>query len=254
MSLRGVAIGAWFAFLAYLETRRALRTPEHEPKLVRDSRNLAVAGLAGATVAALEAPAAAMAVDVVNRRGWGLVQRLPVPAVVRALLAIALLDYTLYLWHVLTHRVPFLWRFHKVHHIDRDLDTSTALRFHFGEMAMSVPFRVAQVLVIGPDQRAFTAWQTLLFLSILFHHSNVRLPLAWDRRIARLVVTPRLHGIHHSVKADEVNSNWSSGLTVWDAMHGTLRTDVPQESIEIGVPGYGALPLPKLLALPFRSE
>jgi hypothetical protein len=87
-----------------------------------------------------------------------------------------MMDYTLYLWHVLTHRVPFLWRFHAVHHIDLDLDASTALRFHFGELAVSVLYRAAQVVLIGVDTEALTCWQMFLSLSILFHHSNLRLP------------------------------------------------------------------------------
>jgi sterol desaturase/sphingolipid hydroxylase (fatty acid hydroxylase superfamily) len=99
-------------------------------------------------------------------------------------------------------------------------------------------------------------WQRLLFFSILFHHSNLRLPLNWERRLAHVIVTPRLHGIHHSVLPDEVSSNWSSGLTAWDRLHGTFKTDVPQQSITIGVPGYDApdeVTLPKMLALPFRE-
>ena len=109
-----------------------------------------------------------------------------------------LMDYTLYVWHVLTHRVPALWRFHAVHHIDLDLDASTAVRFHFGELTLSTPWRVAQVVVIGTSPLALSIWQTGLLMSILFHHSNVELPLAIERRLGRVFVTPRMHGIHHS--------------------------------------------------------
>ena len=251
-----LALLSWFCLLLWGERRRRLRRPV-EDKLTHDARNLAVAGASAAVIQSLEMPVIRPLAKLVERRRWGLTQRLPLPEPARDVLAVVLMDYTLYLWHVLTHRVPFLWRFHQVHHIDRDLDASTAIRFHFGEMAMSVPFRATQILVIGTSPRALEAWQTLLFASILFHHSNVRLPLRFERWIAHLVVTPRLHGIHHSARDEETNSNWSSGLTVWDWLHGTLRTDVPQEVITIGVPGFDQpeqVTLPKMLTLPFREE
>lgn len=127
-----------------------------------------------------------------------------------------------------------------------------ALRFHFGEITLSVVFRAAQVFVIGPSPLDFAAWQVFVFICILFHHSNVRLPLIWERRLARIIMTPRLHGIHHSIAPEEVNSNWSSGFTVWDWLHGTLRTEVPQDRIVIGVAGYRD-DVRNALVLPFRD-
>jgi sterol desaturase/sphingolipid hydroxylase (fatty acid hydroxylase superfamily) len=186
----------------------------------------------------------------------GLVQMLPLSPLVRVVISIALLDYTLYWWHYLTHRFPLLWRFHRVHHVDREMDATTAIRFHFGEIAISVFFRAAQVVVIGPTIFAVAVWQVFLFVCILFHHANVRLPLSLERGIARFIVTPRLHGIHHSIEPDEVNSNWSSGFTAWDWLHGTLRTDVPQESIVIGVTDLlsdRAQTLETALLLPFQE-
>jgi sterol desaturase/sphingolipid hydroxylase (fatty acid hydroxylase superfamily) len=173
-----------------------------------------------------------------------------------ATLAVLLLDYTLYVWHVLTHRVPFLWRFHIVHHVDLDLDASTAVRFHFAELVVSVPWRAAQILVLGVSPLSFSVWQLFLFLSIIFHHSNVGLPVGVERRLNRFVVTPRMHGIHHSMVREETNSNWSSGLTLWDWLHGTLRLDVPQDEINIGVAAYAApreVELSKIISLPFRE-
>ena len=101
-----------------------------------------------------------------------------------------------------------------------------------------MPYRAAQVAVLGVAPRPLSIWQTFLFLSILFHHSNLRLPLWLERRLGRIVVTPRMHGIHHSIIKEETNSNWSSGLTIWDHLHGTLRLDIPQDQIEIGVASY----------------
>src|SRR5437899_5118113 len=131
----------------------------------------------------------------------------------------------------LTHRVPFLWRFHVVHHI-----------------------RAAQVVTIGVSPLALSIWQTGLLVSILFHHSNVHLPVVLECRLALVVVTPRLRGIHHSIVRAETDSNWSSGLTLWDRLHGTLRLDVLQDAITIGVPAYREpreVTLPRILAMPF---
>ncbi len=195
----------------------------------------------------------------VERRGTGLVpwaeRRLGLPRPAGFVLALLLLDYTLYLWHVLTHKVPPLWRFHRVHHADLDLTASTAIRFHGGEMLLSVPWRAAQVLLIGVRPAELAAWQRATLLEIVFHHANLRLPPRVERALGLFVVTPRMHGIHHSVVRDEMDSNWSSGLTLWDALHGTLRRDVPQAALTIGVPAPrdpADLTLPRLLALPFR--
>jgi sterol desaturase/sphingolipid hydroxylase (fatty acid hydroxylase superfamily) len=250
-----VVLGA-FAAIVWAETRRPLRRQEHD-KVSRDVRNLLVAGMSAATLQLLEKPVVDPLSRMVEQRHWGLLKRFDLPPWLETLLAVALMDYTLYLWHVLVHRAPALWRFHIVHHCDLDMDASTALRFHAGEMAISVPYRAAQVALIGVSPRALSIWQTFLFVSILFHHSNLRLPLRLERRLARIVVTPRMHGIHHSTIEEETSSNWSSGLTVWDWLHGTLRLDVPQDEIDIGVPAYrdpDEVTLPKLVEMPFVEQ
>lgn len=254
-SIRGLIVGGWFVTLFLLERRRALRH-NVDNKIVRDIRNLAVAACAGMVMQTLEAPIAFRLARTAESKRRGLVPRLPLPPLLRGLVAIALLDYTLYLWHVLTHRVAFLWRFHQVHHIDREMDASTAVRFHFGEIAISVLFRVAQMILIGPSQMSFALWQMFLMICILFHHSNVRLPITLERGLARLVITPRLHGIHHSIAIDQMNTNWSSGLTLWDWLHGTLLTAVPQQGVVVGVANrssYDDQRLTRILALPFKK-
>ncbi|MCA1593738.1 MAG: sterol desaturase family protein [Acidobacteria bacterium] len=228
-----------------------------ESKLTRGARNLAVAGIGAVVLQLTESPVAFSLAALVEQHNLGLLKRLPLPAWLEVALAVILLDYTLYWWHVLTHKVPFLWRFHVAHHADLGLDTTTALRFHFGELVISVPWRVGQILLIGVSPLAFSVWQTLVLHSILFHHSNVRLPVGTERWLNRLIVTPRMHGIHHSFVREETNSNWSSGLTVWDWLHGTLRLNVPQDEITIGVPAYrdpGEIGLTKMLKMPFGEE
>ena len=247
------AIAAFALALLWYERRRSLR-PVVDSKLKRDARNLAVAGLAGVVTQLIEVPVAIAIARTSRRRGFGLLRLAGIPEWSKPLAAILLLDYTLYIWHRMTHRVPWLWRFHLVHHMDREMDASTALRFHFGEITLSVAFRAVQVGLIGASPEMYANWQSLLILCILFHHANIRLPLEWERRVAWVLVTPRLHAIHHSTRAEELNSNWSSGLTIWDWLHGTLRTGVEQESIIIGVEGLAGdreQALGNLLAQPF---
>lgn len=248
-------MAGWVAGLLYWECKRSLRRVV-DSKLKRNVRNFAIAGLAAAAMQLLEVPIAVAIAIRAQRQGSGLLRILPAPEWARTVGAILLLDYTLYIWHRLTHRVPVLWRFHQVHHVDREMDASTALRFHFGEITLSVAFRAAQVWLIGPTPASYAVWQTFVFLCILFHHANIRLPLTWERRVAAILVTPRLHGIHHSIVPNEVNSNWSSGLTVWDWLHRTLRTSVAQDSIVIGVAGLRTdrdQELRTALSLPFRD-
>jgi sterol desaturase/sphingolipid hydroxylase (fatty acid hydroxylase superfamily) len=251
--MSGILTVGTFAVLYYFENRRPLRK-RIEPKLINTARNLAVAALAGATVNFLEKPIAERLTKLVERRNFGLVKALRLPKFLETTLAVLLLDYTLYLWHVLTHKSSFLWRFHRIHHADLDLTAATAIRFHFAEMALSVPFRAGQILIIGVSPRSLQIWQTLLFISIFFHHSNVRLPRAFEESLESFVVTPRLHGIHHSIEERERDSNWSSGLTVWDFLHRTFRRDVPQNEITIGVKEFDApekVSLEKILLEPF---
>jgi len=250
-----LVLGA-FGLLAWLERRRPLRRPV-EPKLRREARNLGVAAAGALALRLAEKPVVGPLAALVERRRWGLLKLRELPTWLEVPLAVLLLDYTLYLWHVLTHRRPWLWRFHVVHHLDLDLDASTALRFHFAELVMSVPWRAAQVLLLGVSPLSLSAWQTLLLVSILFHHSNVRLPAGVERRLVALVVTPRMHGIHHSTVREETDSNWSSGLTLWDRLHGTLRLDVAQREIVVGVPAYRdprEVTLAEILKLPFGAE
>jgi sterol desaturase/sphingolipid hydroxylase (fatty acid hydroxylase superfamily) len=238
------------------EKRRPLRrATQVEP--ARTLRNLAMGATSLAVVGLFQSPLVKPLAARVEQRRLGLAGRLPGPAWLRDLAAFLLLDYTIYVWHVLTHRVPFLWRFHVVHHLDMDLDTTTALRFHALDMALSIPWRAAQVRVCGASPRALQLWQTFFFLSVVFHHSNLRLPLALERFLVRMLTTPRLHGIHHSIVREETDSNWSSGLSVWDWLHGTIRTNVPQDAITIGVAGYrdpADVALGPSLVLPFVEQ
>ena len=245
-----------FAAMLLFERLRPLRASV-EPKLRRVVRNLTTGGIALALAALVSAPLLVPISRWVAVRRIGLLNIVGLKGAAHIVLAVILLDYTLWIWHFATHRIAFLWRFHLVHHVDLDLDSSTALRFHFGEHALSIAYRAAQIVVIGASPQAVWVWQLMLFASILFHHANVRLPLAWERRLVRVIVTPRMHGIHHSDQFSETDSNWSSLLSIWDYLHGTMRLSVPQDAITIGVPAYQNprdVTIGRILLMPFRRQ
>lgn len=250
-----LAVGS-FAALYLMERRRPLRD-RVESKTIRTGRNLALAGTAALALYSIERPIAKRAAELVERRRIGLLKLVGLPKWLEPFAAVILLDYTLYLWHVLTHRMPALWRFHVVHHVDLDLDTTTALRFHFGEMTISVAWRLAQIVLIGVSPGSLRIWQAFLLPSIIFHHSNLELSEELERRIGKIFVTPRMHGIHHSVVQDKANSNWSSGLSIWDRIHGTFRDISEHHGVKVGVPAYrkpGDITVGKLLEMPFRHQ
>jgi sterol desaturase/sphingolipid hydroxylase (fatty acid hydroxylase superfamily) len=249
-------VGVGFLFFTAWETIWPLRKML-EPKLRHVIRNLTVGGISLAILTLLQAPVLVPLGEWAACHRVGLLNRFHFVAPVDSVLAIVLLDYTLWWWHRANHQVPFLWRFHLPHHVDLDLDASTALRFHFGEFTLSIAYRAMQVLLIGTSVLQLWIWQTILFASILFHHSNASLPLAFERVLVRFIVTPRMHGIHHSDRLNETNSNWSSLLSVWDYLHRTMVLNVPQSEITIGVPAYedpSDVTIGKVLLLPFRRQ
>ncbi len=249
------AAGA-LAVVFVLEKKRPLR-PTVESKSIRTGRNLAVAATAAGAIYFLEKPIAERTANLIERKRIGLLKIFRLPKWVEMAAAVVLLDYSLYLWHALTHRVGFLWRFHVVHHIDLDLDASTALRFHFGEIAISVVWRTVQIAVIGVSPDSLRLWQTILLPLVVFHHSNIALPEPLENILSKFLVTPRLHGIHHSVVRNETDSNWSSGLSVWDRLHHTFRDISEHDGVTIGVPAFrkpSDLALANLLEKPFVKQ
>ncbi len=253
--LSGVIVAGVGICLLGLELSRTLRNRNREPKLIRGVRNLGLAAGAAVVMQWAERPFAMRLAGRVERNDLGVVPVLVRSHAARLVLSVILLDYGLYLWHVLTHKVPQLWRFHLVHHIDLDLDTSTAVRFHFGEMLLSIPWRLAQIRVAGASPLAVSIWQTFLLASILFHHSNVRLPVRLERLLSFFIMTPRLHGTHHEARRDHANSNWSSGLTIWDLLHGTYKWRETQGAI--GVPAFQNsedVTLPRCVLIPFEPQ
>lgn len=178
------------------------------------------------------------------------------PLIVTSIIAFLLLDYSNYIWHILLHKMPILWRFHLVHHTDLDLDITTAFRFHFGEMIGSIFFRGAAVLLIGVSPMMVLIYEILFEAASQFHHSNMKLPFRLEKALNKLIVTPRMHGIHHSMIRRETDSNYSIIFSFWDRLHKTVRLNIQQNEIVTGVPTYAderELTIGKLWKLPFTS-
>lgn len=193
----------------------------------------------------------------VEQQGLGLLNQWPLASWLQVVLGILVLDFSIYLWHLLTHVVPFLWRFHRVHHSDLNMDVSTANRFHVGEFLVSGLVRLVTIHVFGIPIFAYVLFEMLVNLSIQFHHSSIRLPKAFEQLWMLLFVPPLLHRIHHSVKMAERDSNYGVLFSLWDRLLGTLRYDVAQEGIVIGIGShrkFAQLGFWHMLAMPFTKQ
>jgi sterol desaturase/sphingolipid hydroxylase (fatty acid hydroxylase superfamily) len=200
--------------------------------------NATISALAFLFAAVVVRPSALHAIDWAAAGPFGLAHLVPLPAWGRFIIGFLLLDLSFYYWHVANHKFPWLWRFHNVHHIDPDLDVSTGFRFHFGEVLFSTVFRVVQVSLTGISFTTFAAYELVFQANTLFHHSNVRLPIRLERLLNRILVTPRMHGIHHSQVRNETHSNYGVVFCWWDRLHRTLGLNIPQSQIQIGIAGY----------------
>jgi sterol desaturase/sphingolipid hydroxylase (fatty acid hydroxylase superfamily) len=205
------------------------------------------------TVGGIAYTAAVFAAD----QGAGLLHWRPLPAWGAAALTLVGLDFALYLQHVLFHAVPVLWRLHRMHHADLDVDATTGLRFHPLEILLSLGIKAAVVVLLGAVPWAVVAFEILLNAASLFNHSNVALAAPLDRWLRWLVVTPDMHRIHHSMRMDETNTNFGFAVAWWDRLCGTYRAQpaLGQGGMDLGLRDYRTpLHLGQLLLLPFRDK
>lgn len=217
----GIAVGV-LVLLWLLETWLPLFA-DRPHRYRHGVRNLVVAGLNMGVIGVLFAAAAAEVAAWAERAHFGLLHQLAAPVWVELPLALLVFDAWMYLWHRVNHRVPFLWRFHRMHHSDPEMDVTTALRFHFGEIILSSALRLAIVPLLG-----LTLWQVILYETILlpviaFHHSNVALPERYDRILRALIVSPNMHRVHHSDRQPETDSNYASICSWWVRLFRTYR-------------------------------
>jgi len=254
--LFATVFGSLVVVLFVLERVRPLRDRTRNPWR-RVAVNGAVTALAFGTGFLVVRTAAVNTAEWTSANHFGLLNMLPIPTWLHFATGFLLLDLTFYYWHRINHQIPILWRFHNVHHVDPDLDVTTSFRFHFGEVLYSVIFRVLQVGLLGVSLLTLAVFELVFQCVTAFHHSNFQIPVRVERWINRVLVTPRMHGIHHSDVRDETNSNYSVIFRWWDALHRTLRLGIPQAAVRIGVPAYREFEdnrIRNLLSSPFRKQ
>ena len=206
-------------------------------------------------------PAAAVGIAfAVADRGWGLFNLLDLPFWLEIVAAVLLLDLAIYLQHLVMHQVPLLWRLHRVHHADLDIDLTTGSRFHTIEIIVSMLIKGVVILLLGPALIAVLVFEVLLNGMAIFNHANVSLPAPVERAVRCLFVTPDMHRVHHSVVKRETNSNYGFNLSIWDRMFGTYidQPDKGHDGMTIGLDEFRdprqVERLPGMLALPFAGK
>ncbi|WP_108838819.1 sterol desaturase family protein [Tateyamaria sp. Alg231-49] len=222
-TIRLVIFLGLFAALAAAETL----APRRERSQKRSKRWVTNWGITIANTVLLRLMALALpllavgaAVDA-QAQGWGLFNAITLPGWIEVIAAILILDFVIWGQHLITHKVPLLWRLHRVHHADVDMDVTTAIRFHPIEIALSMILKIGVVYLLGPAALAVILFEIMLNGTAMFNHANIRLPLWLDAIVRRVLVTPDMHRVHHSVHRDEHDSNYGFALSIWDQMFGT---------------------------------
>jgi sterol desaturase/sphingolipid hydroxylase (fatty acid hydroxylase superfamily) len=245
-----------FALMATWEVVAPRRARLHSHS-VRWTANLGLVVLNTVLVRLLFPFAAVAFATLAAQRGWGLLNNLDLPQWLALLLAVAAMDFAIWLQHVMVHAVPVLWRLHQVHHADPDYDVTTGARFHPLEIILSMLIKFSVIAVLGAPAAAVLVFEVLLNATAMFNHGNVKLPAGVDAPLRLLLVTPDMHRVHHSTDNAEANSNFGFNLSLWDRLFGTYRPTarLTQESMQIGVAGLTGDPrcvsLTGMLVIPF---
>ncbi|MEM6326960.1 MAG: sterol desaturase family protein [Bacteroidota bacterium] len=218
-------------------------------------RNLALGLLNGLIVAVVFAGLWVLAAEWAEAREIGLLRLVEMPVWLHVALAVLLLDVWTYTWHRLNHRIPFLWRFHRVHHADAHMDVSTASRFHTGEIVLSSVLRIPLIVALGATAWDLVLYETLMFAVVQFHHANLALPPRLERLVSRVIVTPGMHKVHHSRWQPETDSNYSSLFSWWDRLFRTFRRRERLDEIRLGLDQFdGDETLGDLLRMPLAPH
>ncbi|MFH1243621.1 MAG: sterol desaturase family protein [Pseudomonadota bacterium] len=184
----------------------------------------------------------------------GVLHMLQAPTWLRIVFTVVFMDFVLYVWHLLNHEIPLLWRFHRVHHSDLNMDVSTATRFHFGELAISAVIKISLIFFLGASIEGVLIFESAVVLCAQFHHSSLKIPEWFEMIFLILFVPPSMHRIHHSVIIKERDTNYGTISSLWDRILGTLLMKVDQAKIRIGVGAYrtpNKLNLHHLILMPF---
>jgi sterol desaturase/sphingolipid hydroxylase (fatty acid hydroxylase superfamily) len=241
---KGVAVVAVLVLLLLLERRFPLARALGGWRRV--GRNLSLAGLNAVLSWAIVVPLSALAAS--HALGWR-------PAFWGGWTGLAvdilLLDLWIYWWHRANHELPFLWRFHEVHHLDGFLDASSALRFHFGEVFLSSLVRAGVIFLLDVPLTSVVVFETAVAVVAMFQHSNVALPARLESGLSRVIVTPSIHWIHHHAVRADTDSNYAAILSIWDRLFGSRSATRRSLDMKIGVEGRSDAPLPALVKRPF---
>jgi len=237
----------------------APRKPLSQNKMVRWANNLGLVGLNGFLITFLMPFVAVSAATWSESHSFGVMYWLEIPPTVAFITSIILLDAVIYWQHIMFHSIPFLWRLHRMHHADLDIDVTTGARFHPVEIIISMWIKIGAVTVIGAPMWAVIVFEITLNASAMFNHSNARLPLFVDKWLRMLIVTPDMHRVHHSVIERETHSNFGFFLSVWDRLFGTYIAQPSQghDRMKIGLPTFKRPReqwLDKMLTQPFREH
>jgi sterol desaturase/sphingolipid hydroxylase (fatty acid hydroxylase superfamily) len=243
------------ALVEVVDPRRALTTS----KASRWFGNIGIV-IINTVLLRLIFPAGAVGISIwVQRQGWGLFNNLESPYWLEVILSAVLLDFVIYLQHVMFHAVPTLWRLHMMHHADMDYDVTTGTRFHPIEIILSMVIKAAAIVVLGAPALGVIIFEILLNGTAMFNHGNFFIPLTLDRVLRLFVVTPDMHRVHHSVFPSEANSNFGFNLPWWDRLMGTYRAQPMKghEGMTIGLNQFrdpSGLTLPWMIVLPFIGK
>lgn len=258
-ALRLTAFAAVLGVMALWEVL-APRRARSMPRRSRWPANIGIVVLDTALVRLL-LPTAAVGVAVsAQAHGWGLLNRYAVPSWAAIAGGVVLLDLIIYLQHVTFHAVPALWRLHRMHHADLDIDVTTGARFHPIEILLSMLIKFAAISALGVPAAAVVLFEVLLNATSMFNHANARIALAIEPALRWLIVTPDMHRVHHSVERDETDSNFGFNLSLWDRLFGTYRAQprAGHEAMTIGIPDFRSPArcsrLLGMLAIPFHAD
>ena len=255
----GVFLGL-FTLFAAIEAY-VPRRPRTQPRSRRWFTNWGIVILDTLTLRllalALPLLAVGAAIDA-EANGWGLMHSLDVPLWMAVVFTVLIFDLAIWAQHLITHKVPILWRLHRVHHADRDMDVTTAIRFHPVEIALSMLLKIGLVYLLGPPAIGIVLFEIILNGTAMFNHANIRLPLWLDAIVRQVLVTPDMHRVHHSIHRHEHDSNYGFSLSIWDRM---FRTYIPQpeaghDDMTVGLEWQDDNPskLGWSLGLPFRRK
>ncbi len=251
-----IGLFALFATIEAIVPRRQRTQPRHTRWLTNWGMTIVNTATLRLLAVLLPLLAVGTAIDA-NAHGWGILNHLNWPIWLETFLAVLFFDFAIWAQHLITHKVPLLWRLHRVHHADRDIDVTTAIRFHPIEIAFSMLLKIGLVYLVGPSAFAIILFEIILNGTAMFNHANMRLPLALDHVLRKFLVTPDMHRVHHSDKRSEHDSNYGFALSIWDRLFGTYiaQPKAGHDDMTIGLQWQDTRPskLGWSLWLPFRK-